>query len=78
MQRLHLQSNGQGARPRTIAAASVQALPESYHQQHVEALRAANQQEPGQHSPQGPGGLNIAALRAMPGLQSSVERQWQD
>ena len=78
MQRLHLQSNGQGARPRTIAAASVQALPESYHQQHVEALRAANQQEPGQNPPQGPGALNIAALRAMPGLQSSVERQWQD
>ena len=61
-----------------VSISVTQPTPESYHQQQVEALRAANQQELGQHLPQGPGGLNIAALRAMPGLQSSVERQWQD
>ena len=78
MQRLQLQSMGQGARPKSGPETTVQTLPDSYHQQQVEALRAANQQQPGQNLAHGPGTLNIAALRAMPGLQSRVEKQWQD
>ena len=53
-------------------------LPEDFHQKQVEALRSANQHHQGHSSVQMPGTLNIAALRAMPGLQDVVERQWQE